>query len=132
MKNKIFFGLLFLPAVVLALLMSYYTIMCNFQRVEVVVQGYDPKDFFSGYYMYLQPDWEKTDCTQFESGICPTQAFFSRYNYYINRAYSDKLTQKVNAGVVKLVFSYQKGRVPMVIDLFVDGQSYYEYIKMND
>ncbi|MBP5352750.1 MAG: hypothetical protein J6Y91_03175 [Alphaproteobacteria bacterium] len=128
MKNK-FYPLLFLPAVALALMMIYYTALCNFQRVEVVVMGYDPKDFFSGYYMNLQPNWDKTDCSQFENNLCPQKEFEPYYNYYINRAHSDNLTKKVNAGVVKLVFSYRKGHRPLVTDLLVDGESYFEYFK---
>ena len=129
MKNKIYFTLLFLPAVVLSFMMIYYTAMCNFQRVEVVVRGYDPKDFFKGYYMTLQPDWEKTDCSQFANDQCPEREFMPRYNYSINRGRSADLSKQVDAGTVKLVFSYQKGREPMVVDLLVNGDSYFEYIK---
>lgn len=129
MNNKIFYALLFLPAAVLATVMIYYTAMCNFQRVEVAVQGYDPKDFLSGYYMNLQPNWTQTDCNQFADHVCPIREFKTYYRYYINRKQSNKLTEDVNAGSVKLVFSYQKGKVPMVVDLLVDGRSYFDYIK---
>lgn len=129
MKNKIYFALLFLPPIVLSVVMIYYTAMCNFQRVEVVVRGYDPKNFFKGYYMTLQPDWEKTDCAQFDDGQCPKRAFLPRYNYYINRERSQDLSKKVNEGTAKLIFSYQKDRMPIVVDLTVDGKSYFEYLK---
>ena len=49
MKNKIAI-LLVLPILVLGGYMLYLNAMTEFNRVEVVVQGYDPKDFLSGYY----------------------------------------------------------------------------------
>ncbi len=128
MKNKFLYSLLYLPALILAGVMIYYTNESNFTKVEVAVMGYDPKDFFSGYYMNLQPDWKNTDCDQFEEGNCPRDEFRPFYNYYIKREQSAKLTQKVNAGDVKLVFSYSKGHTPMVVDLKVNGVSYLEYV----
>ena len=106
MKNNLWYSLLYLPAFVLAGVMIYYTAESNFTKVEVVVTGYDPKDFFAGYYMNLQPDWEKTDCAQFEKNVCPKEDFRKVYNYYIRREQSAKLSQKVSAGNVKLIFSY--------------------------
>ena len=128
MKNKALYYLLFIPALVLAGVMIYYTAESNFTKVEVAVRGYDPKDFFSGYYMNLQPDWEKTDCKQFEGEVCPKEDFRRVYNYYIKREQSARLSQKVNAGDVKLVFSYAKGHMPLVVDLKVDGVSYLDYV----
>lgn len=129
MKNNLWYSLLYLPAFVLACLMIYYTAESNFTKVEVAVMGYDPKDFFSGYYMNLQPDWEKTDCSQFEKNVCPKEDFRKVYNYYIRREQSAKLSQKVSAGNVKLIFSYAKGHMPMVVDLKVDGVSYLDYVR---
>lgn len=131
MKNKLLYSLLYVPALVLSGVMIYYTTESNFSKVEIAVQGYDPKDFFSGYYMNLQPDWEKTDCGQFENNVCPVREFRPVYNYYIRREQSAKLSQKVNAGDVKLVFSYAKGHMPMVVDLKVDGVSYLDYVGSN-
>ena len=131
MKNKLLYSLLYIPALVLSGVMIYYTTESNFSKVEIAVQGYDPKDFFSGYYMNLQPNWEKTDCGQFEKNVCPVQDFRPVYNYYIRREQSAKLSQKVNAGDVKLVFSYAKGHMPMVVDLKVNGVSYLDYVGSN-
>ena len=77
MKNKFVLMLLFLPVFVLGGVISYYDYATHFSRVEVVVEGYDPKDFLAGYYMELQPNWAKTDCTQFAEQKCPTKAFIS-------------------------------------------------------
>ena len=129
MKNKLIMVLLFLPVAVLGTMMAYYDLATHFSKVEVVVAGYDPKNFFSGYYMDLQPDWEKTDCAQFANNECPVKAFKNRYSYYIKREQSQKLTAAVNAGVVKLVFSYAEGRTPLVVDLLVDGKSYMDFVR---
>ena len=83
MKNNFVLTLLFLPVLVLGGAMAYYDYATHFSRVEVVVEGYDPKDFFSGYFMELQPNWDKTDCTQFTEQKCPTKAFLPHYRYYI-------------------------------------------------
>ena len=131
MKNKILTALLFLPIILLAGSMLYYEKMTHFDRVEIAVEGYDPKNFFSGYYMNLQLNWQKTDCTQFAESICPQDEFAPHYNFYINAAQSNKLSQKVNAGNVKLVFSYAKNHQPLIVDLLVDDKSYIEFIKEN-
>lgn len=131
MKNKFMIFLLFLPVVVLATVMLRLQYMTNFAKVEVAVQGYDPKDFFAGYYMYLRPDWQNTDCKQFTKGVCPEKDFRNSYTFYIKREQSEKLTQKVNAGKVTLQFSYQHGFDPIITDLFVDGKSFMEFVKEN-
>ena len=128
MKNKILAALLFLPIVVLGSYMLYLHCLSNFKKVEVAVQGYDPKDFFSGHYMYLHLDWDKTDCAQFAGNVCPKKDFNENYTFYIKKEQSDKLTQKVNAGVVKLQFSYSHGFEPIVTDLFVDEKSFMEFV----
>lgn len=133
MKNKIFAVLLFFPVVILAGYMLRLNYMSHFEKVEVAVQGYDPKDFFSGYYMYLRPDWEKTDCTQFEKNVCPIEDFEQTYTFYIKREQSNKLSEKVNAGDVKLQFSYSKGGFrPIITDLLIDGTSFLEYLQQSE
>lgn len=131
MKNKILITLLFLPIIGLFGTMMYYEKMTHFDRVEIAVEGYDPKDFFSGYYMNLQLNWQKTDCTQFADSICPQDEFAHHYNFYINAAQSAKLSKSVNAGNVKLVFSYAEKHSPLIVDLLVDGKSYIDFVKEN-
>ena len=128
MKNKILAALLLLPVVGLGATMLYYEKMTHFDRVEVAVRGYDPKDFFSGYYMRLQPDWEKTNCTQFADKVCPKDEFAKDYTFYMKQEHSGKLSKAVNAGDVKLVFSYSAGRMPLIVDLLVDGKTYMEFV----
>ncbi|MBQ7632741.1 MAG: hypothetical protein IJS88_01330 [Alphaproteobacteria bacterium] len=129
MKNKYVYVLFFLPIAVLAAVMGYYINAIRFERVEIVVSGYDPKDFFSGYYMELQPNWSETDCTQFADAKCPTNAFKNRYKFYIKNEQSAQLTKAVNAGIVKLVFSYRQGYTPHIVDLLADNKSYIEYLE---
>lgn len=129
MKNKIAAALLFLPVIGMLFVVLWLQTMTSFRRVEIVVAGYDPRDFFSGNYMNLQLDWKSTDCSQFNDNVCPTDDFDPHYNFYIRRENSGILTQKVNAGSVKLVFSYEHGYNPMIVDLSVDGKSYIEFVK---
>lgn len=120
--------LFFLPVLVLGIIMGYYIHATRHNWVEIVVSGYDPKDFFSGYYMELQPNWQATDCTQFNKAECPIKAFRERYKFYIRREQSAKLTQAVDAGIVKLIFAYTDGHTPYIVDLVADGKSYIDYL----
>ena len=128
MKNNKILALFFLPVIALAIVMGYYLRATRFNWVEVVVSGYDPKDFLSGFYMELQPDWQATDCTQFTANRCPEEAFLKRYKFYIKREQSERLTRAVNTGIVKLVFAYADGHTPYVVDLLADGKSYIDYL----
>ena len=129
MKNKILMVLLFLPVLGLGFYMLWLQTMINFKRVEIVVAGYDPRDFFSGNYMNLQLNWNDTDCSQFTDNKCPKEDFDPFYHFYIQRRNSGVLTRKVNAGNAKLVFSYEHGHKPMIVDLLVDGKSYIDFVK---
>ena len=129
MKNKILAALLFLPVIGLGFYMLWLQTMTEFKRVEIAVAGYDPRDFFSGNYMNLRLDWNSTDCSQFVDNKCPKEDFDLFYHFYIRQENSQTLTQKVNAGNVKLVFSYEHGYQPMIVDLSVDGKSYIDFVK---
>ncbi len=128
MKNKLKF-LIFLPVFVLGANMLYLSSLTEFSKVNIAVQGYDPRDLFAGNYMYLQLDWDKTDCAQFENQVCPKENFNDTYNFYINKEYSADLEKAVVTNDVNLVFSYQKGFEPIIVDLTVDGVSYKKYIE---
>ncbi|MBR1825521.1 MAG: hypothetical protein IJ770_02935 [Alphaproteobacteria bacterium] len=132
MKSRFVKYLFFLPIIILGVIMMYYRMATNANRVEVIVTGYDPKDFLAGYYMNLQLNWDATDCTQFTDSVCPKKDFDERYKFYIKREQSDKLTKAVNAGIVKLVFSYVPNHKPYVVDLLADNQSYIEYLNTAD
>ncbi|MBQ4400058.1 MAG: hypothetical protein II830_02040 [Alphaproteobacteria bacterium] len=129
MRNKILAVLLFLPVIGLGFYMLWLQTMTEFRRVEIAVAGYDPRDFFSGNYMNLRLDWNSTDCSQFKDNVCPKEDFDLFYHFYIRQENSQTLTQKVNAGDVKLVFSYEHGYKPMIVDLSVNGKSYIDFVK---
>ena len=120
-------ALLFLPVLVLGALMLDYAFLGNYQEVRVVMAGYDPKDFFAGYYINMRPDWKKTDCGQFADNICPQERFSQNYRYYINIKESAPLTKAVNEGIIEMVFAYYPDKEPRTIDLLIDGVSYEEY-----
>ncbi|MDO4162305.1 MAG: hypothetical protein Q4D80_04810 [Pseudomonadota bacterium] len=127
--TKICILLLFLPIIILSVQMLRLSYMTTFSKVEIAVRGYDPKDFFSGYYMRLQPDWQNTDCAQFENKECPVKDFKKVYDFYIRLEHSSKLSSALlsNKNVV-LEFSYKTGYEPIITDLKVDGVSYKNFI----
>ena len=104
---KICAVLLFVPVVILSVYMLRLTYLTHFQKVEIAVEGYDPKDFFSGYYVALQPNWQKTDCTQFKDNACPKKEFAEVYSFYVKEDTAKKLEKAVAAKNVVLEFSYQ-------------------------
>ena len=97
--------------------------------MEIAVKGYDPKDFFSGYYVALQPNWQKTDCTQFKDNACPKKEFAEVYSFYVKEDTAKKLEKAVAAKNVVLEFSYQSGYQPLITNLKVDGVSYKDYLE---
>ncbi len=80
---KICAVLLFVPVIILTGYMMRLSGLAHFEKVEIAVEGYDPKDFFSGYYVALQPNWQKTDCTQFKDNACPKKEFAEVYSFYV-------------------------------------------------
>ena len=121
--------LLFVPVVILTGYMLRLSYLTNFEKVEIAVDGYDPKDFFSGYYVALQPNWQKTNCSQFAGNVCPKENFEQVYSFYVKRDNAAKLEKAVAAKNVVLEFSYQYGYKPLITDLKVDGVSYKDYLK---
>lgn len=126
---KICAVLLFVPVVILTGYMVRLSGLTNFEKVEIAVEGYDPKDFFSGYYVALQPNWQRTDCSQFTDKVCPQKEFEQVYSFYVKENAAKKLEKAVAAKNVVLVFSYQSGYKPLITDLKVDGVSYKDYLK---
>lgn len=126
---KICAVLLFVPVVILTGYMVRLSGLTNFEKVEIAVAGYDPKDFFSGYYVALQPNWQKTDCSQFVGNTCPKEEFAEVYSFYTKENNARKLEKAVAAKNVVLEFSYQSGYKPLITDLKIDGVSYKDYLK---
>ncbi len=126
---KICAVLLFVPVVALTAYMLRLSYLTKFEKVEIAADGYDPKDFFSGYYVALQPNWQKTDCSQFIGKTCPTKEFEQVYSFYVKEDAAKKLEKAVAAKNVVLEFSYQSGYKPLITDLKIDGVSYKDYLK---
>lgn len=126
---KICAVLLFVPVVILTGYMMRLSGLAHFEKVEIAVKGYDPKDFFSGYYVALQPNWQRTDCSQFADKVCPQKEFEQVYSFYVKEDTAKKLEKAITAKNVVLVFSYQSGYKPLITDLKVDGVSYKDYLK---
>lgn len=126
---KICTVLLFVPVIILTGYMVRLSGLTNFEKVEIAVAGYDPKDFFSGYYVALQPNWQKTDCSQFVGNTCPKEEFAEVYSFYTKENNARKLEKAVAAKNVVLEFSYQSGYKPLITDLKIDGVSYKDYLK---
>ncbi|MBR3662189.1 MAG: hypothetical protein IKN67_02790 [Alphaproteobacteria bacterium] len=132
MNQKIKLALLFFPIVILFGYIMSLNYLSSFSEVKIAMRGYDPLDLFSGYYMNMQPDWERTDCSQFAGSVCPKDNFRSYYNFYINQKNSEQLQKAINAEKVELVFSYAAGFEPIVKDMLVDGVSYMSYLKQDN
>lgn len=101
---------------------------------EVVVQmsGFDPVDFLSGHYLSLRPDWEKTDCAQFEDGKCPYELFSRFYRYYLpefDAAAVDEEIRRNNDLPVALVFAVNGRAKPRIKQLLIGGKDWQDWIK---
>ena len=127
LKKYGYIGLVFLP--VFILLMWVGTIEVQRQKgreVVVRLQGYDPRDLLSGHYISYRIDWNKTDCAQFENGVCPRAAFRHTGRFYVpesKAAALDKAIRDVN-NTAEMVFSYRRGIKPYALKLRVNGESW--------
>ena len=114
---------LFFPLVTLLiwiLHLQYYILYGN--SVTVAVTGYDPRDLLSGHYLSLTPDWDNTDCTQFEENKCPKTDFEPRYRFYISEEIAPSLEKFINQlrPNMSLEFSYQDHH-PAMRKLFIEN-----------
>lgn len=127
LKKYGYIGLVFLPVLILLLWVATIEVQIH-QGKEVVVRikGYDPRDLLAGHYIYYQLDWENTDCSQFENGICPTKAFERTGRFYVSEKEAVMIEQELRDDDVQaeIVFSYQRGIQPKALDLLLDGQSW--------
>lgn len=120
-------GLVFLPALFLLAWVGTIEIQ-RYQGREVVVRlmGYDPRDLLSGHYISYQIDWDKTDCAQFENGVCPRAAFERTGRFYVSEdkaAALDKAVRDRN-NRAEMVFSYKRGIKPYALKLLVNGEEW--------
>lgn len=127
LKKYGYAGLVFLPVLILAVWVGTIEIERNMGREVIVrLQGYDPRDLLSGHYISYQLDWDKTDCAQFENGICPRAAFERSGRFYVpedKAATLDKAVRNAD-NTTEMVFSYKRGIKPYALKLLVNGKEW--------
>ena len=144
MRKGLLITALVLPITILfGWLMLLISQMNSGYEVKVAVMGYDPRDLLSGHYIQYQIDWEKTDCSQFESGECDQEAFCRdafwgrQCRYYIPEEYASELdkmfrSRNESGDVFEVIYSYQQGRKPMAKDMLINGKPWRESLSQNE
>ncbi len=133
MKNKLLIAALAYPVLLMGLWFIALEIEDCTMTQEVVVraQGYDPRDLIAGHYLYLRPDWKKTDCAAFKNSVCPVEEFNSYYQYFLSEgdgAKADKMIAHFNPEI-EMLFLYREDKTPRLKDLKFDGQPWREWLK---
>lgn len=143
MKKYVWPVLLVLPWIYLV----SWTLWLTYQRahgteVTVSIMGYDPKDLLSGRYIAYQIDWQKTDCQQFEKGICPKKNFCrnghwgEECRFYVpekdagnlDKLFRNRTHQDLH---FEAVYAYQKNREPIAKKLLINGTEWQNYLAEN-
>ncbi|MBP5698464.1 MAG: GDYXXLXY domain-containing protein [Alphaproteobacteria bacterium] len=102
------------------------------REVTVAIRGYDPRSLLSGHYIQYTIDWGNTDCSQFESGVCPERDFeYALYHgywgnngrFYVSEKEAQSLDKAVRSGANKaeIIYSYRKGARPYALRLLING-----------
>ena len=141
MRKKLLLFILFLPC----LFLFGWLCFLSFQKtqgkeVTVVIMGYDPRDLLSGHYIAYRIDWNKTDCGQFEGGVCPKNDFCRNWKgrggacrFYVpeqDAAVLDGLFRRGNGEemVFEVVYSYIQGREAIAERLLINGAPWQEVV----
>ena len=99
--------------------------------VMVVMRGYNMVDLSEGY-LRLIPDWEKTDCSQFENATCPMELFAYSYRYYLAglEDMNVNFAKISNLAVqTELEFIINGKANPVVKDLYINGYKWQEWFR---
>ena len=134
MKKPFLAVALFLPLVCLL----GWTLFLSFSQhisgeVKVSVMGYDPRDLLSGHYIAYQIDWDKTDCSQFRGGKCPSEEFCHerrwgrQCRFYIPEEHAKKLDdlfrhRSLTGTQFEVIYAYRPGHKPMAKELLINGK----------
>ena len=147
-KNRIWFGLLLLPLLVLigwSISLAYDS--SRGREVEVMIRGYDPRDLFAGRYLAFAIDWDKTDCQQFPGKTCPQDdfcqmSFRESCRFYVPEEDADQLDRLLQQASPLLndpaspgsaakpslqfsvIYAYRPGKTPLAKQLRINGQDY--------
>ena len=141
MKKKLWVVLFVLPLVCFACWAVWlYVLSVSGKEVTLAVKGYDPRDLLSGRYIAYQIDWEKTNCGQFEGGICPENEFCVEAKwgracrFYVpekSAMYLENMLQNAStdANTFEVVFAYQKGRTPIAKRFLISGKDWHAIVE---
>lgn len=121
-----------------------WTVYLSYQRdtgyeVKVAVEGYDPRDLFSGRYIQYSVDWDKTDCAQFADGQCPQDEFCvdarwgRQCRFYIPEEYASQLDslfrlRNQNDLVFEVIYSYKPKKQAIAKQLLINGADWRRYL----
>lgn len=100
-------------------------------RVLIAVSGHDPRDFLSGHYLSLQPDWIHTDCRQFVNGLCPKERFEKTYRYYMTQSDARQIELALSDSRLdmKLEFALPEDGSPLIRKLIINKMDWQEWLK---
>lgn len=97
------------------------------KEVMVAMNGFDPVDLLSGHYLLLRPDWNNTDCAQFEQNRCPTELFAYSYRYYLPEVKAMDVDREIASNEnlkVEISFAINGKANPLVKELYINGQQW--------
>ena len=143
MKNKILAIALITPLICLAGWLIYLTFQrATGKEVIVSIQGYDPRDLLSGHYIRYTIDWEKTNCAQFENGLCPEEEFCKNARwgglcrFYVPERNAQELDglfwlRNDSDLIFEVIYSYKKGSEPIAKQMLINGEDWRKSLKGN-
>lgn len=109
--------------------------------VTLAITGYDPRDLLSGHYIQFQINWDKSDCAQFDQGICPKDRIWGVQRFYIPEEFAPALDRrfrsaqlignKDKADTFEVIYAYPQNARPTPKQLLINGKDWRETITGN-
>jgi len=135
MRKSVLAAMLFAPIAGLLFWVLFLALsQIGMQEVKVQIMGYDPRDLIAGRYLAYQIDWDKTDCGQFENGVCPKEEFCveatwgRQCRFYVAEAKAHMLDlhfmHRKPDDVFEVIYKYKKGRTPIAKKLLINGKDW--------
>ncbi len=133
MKSKYFLALfLTLPILFFCYLVKDINYeLSHGKTVKVRMMGFAPRDILSGHYLYLRPDWDKTDCRQFDDNICPTELFSYNYRYYLPEFDARQVDTEISNNEklkIEMLFIIKGRAKPLVKGLLIEGKELEDWL----
>lgn len=139
MSKKLLITVLYAPFILLLWMCVLFYGQSTRKEIRVSITGYDPRDLFSGHYIEFQINWDKTDCSQFDNGICQRNDFCEKMSwgklchFYIPEKYAkqlDALFRKERNNIkFEVIYSYKSGRKAIAKKLLINEQEWRDYAK---